>query len=206
MRLASLLLLLVLDVVSGDRTAQALADKVTNLPQVSFQTNFEQFAGYLNSTDGSIQSQLHYWYIESQNDPANDPLILYMNGIQCSSIYAMLMNVANLLVIDTPGVGFSPNSNEDFNDERVAAFMENALNNFFTVYPERTSNIVYLAGEGYASVYAAKIARNILEKFDLGQSQTNLQGILIGNGLLSAQFEFNSILPIAYTHGFAGKE
>ncbi|KIH49654.1 serine carboxypeptidase, partial [Ancylostoma duodenale] len=170
-------------------------------------------------------------YIESQNNASTDPLILYISGAQCSSLYDMMMDVgpyrsyapqssiiglyenvfswnkvANLLVIDPPGVGYSPAVAENFNDIKVSAALESALTNFFTVFPERLSNKFYLAAEGYASVYVTKIAWNIMQKLATGQSQTNLQGILIGNGLVSAQTEYNTILPIAYTHAFAGKE
>ncbi|VDK74804.1 unnamed protein product [Cylicostephanus goldi] len=114
--------------------------------------------------------------------------------------------VANLLVIDPPGLGYSSNPKEEFSDETIATVLENGLTNFFTIYPERANSTLYLAGEGYASVYVTKIAQIILEKLKTGQSHANLQGILIGNGLLSAQTELNTIVPIAYTHGFAGKE
>ncbi|CAJ0608343.1 unnamed protein product [Cylicocyclus nassatus] len=229
MRLPTLLVLsFVLDVATGNRTAQATTDRVRNLPGVSFETRFEQFAGYLNSTDDSGPYQLHYWYIESQTSPATDPLILYISGVQCSSAYAMMMNigpfrsygegkplyenvfswnkVANLLVIDPPGIGYSFNPNEELSDETIATVIENALTNFITMYPERANNTLYLAGEGYASVYVTKIAYIILEKLKLGRSQMNLQGLSIGNGMLSAQTELNTIVPMAYTHGFAGKE
>ncbi|EPB75476.1 serine carboxypeptidase [Ancylostoma ceylanicum] len=227
MRLLTFLVLVVADLVSADRTAKATADKITDLPFVSFQTNFEQFAGFLNSTVENELYKMHYWYIESQN-ASTDPLILYISGAQCSSLYDMMMDVgpfrsygldsslyenvfswnkvANLLVIDPPGVGYSPGVSEAFDDLKVSAAMESALTNFFTVFPERVSNKFYLAAEGYASVYVMKIAWSILQKLATGQSQTNLQGILIGNGMVSAQTEYNTILPIAYTHAFAGKE
>lgn len=38
-----------------------------------------QYAGYLpinNATD----SMMYYWFFESQNDPANDPLVLWLQG------------------------------------------------------------------------------------------------------------------------------
>ena len=33
-------------------------------------------SGYLPVTDG----YLHYWFIESQNDPSTDPVLLWLNG------------------------------------------------------------------------------------------------------------------------------
>ncbi|KAK6732026.1 hypothetical protein RB195_016418 [Necator americanus] len=114
--------------------------------------------------------------------------------------------VANLLVIDAPGVGYSAPVAESFNDEKVSSALESALTNFFTVFPERIGNRFYLAGEGYASVYVTNVAWKILQKLAVSQLQINVQGLLIGNGLVSAQTEYNTLLPIAYTHAFAGKD
>ncbi|CAJ0608335.1 unnamed protein product [Cylicocyclus nassatus] len=219
---------IVFNAANGGRSAQARADRVVNLPRVSFQTNFQQFAGYLNSSDGTASYRLHYWYIESQSNPATDALILYISGRQCSSAHAMVMNIgpfrsfgerkplyenvfswnkiANLLVIDPPGVGYSSNSKNLLDDKKIATVMTNALTSFLAVYPERANNTIYLVGEGYASVYVTKIARNILQQLELNQAQMNLQGILLGNGLLSEEIEFNTIIPFVYMHAFAGKD
>ncbi|ETN68892.1 serine carboxypeptidase, partial [Necator americanus] len=90
--------------------------------------------------------------------------------------------------------------------DSVSSALESALTNFFTVFPERIGNRFYLAGEGYASVYVTNVAWKILQKLAVSQLQINVQGLLIGNGLVSAQTEYNTLLPIAYTHAFAGKE
>lgn len=234
MRLAPLALALLLHVTTpsnADRTPRATANLVTALPGVSFATNFQQFAGYLNASGDYGPLELFYWHIESQGDPVNDPVILYINGGPgCSSLSGLMEEIgpfratvpgtetltenvfswnkiANLLVIDPPNMSFSQAAPwSTSTDDNVVSSLEAALQDFFRVFPERISNRLYLAGEGYASVYVTRIAYLLLQRLAVGTTQANLQGIIIENGVLSAKTEFNTILPITYTHAYAGKD
>jgi hypothetical protein len=59
-------------------TEQALADQVTNLPGAEkLELGFNQFSGYL-TVDGS--KEMHYWFVESMEDPANAPVAFWTNG------------------------------------------------------------------------------------------------------------------------------
>lgn len=53
--------------------------EIIRLPGYDKPINFRQYGGYLeaNSTNGR---HLYYWFVESQRDPANDPVVLWMNG------------------------------------------------------------------------------------------------------------------------------
>jgi carboxypeptidase C (cathepsin A) len=57
-----------------------VADQITNLPGLTQKLNFNQYSGYI-TVDSSLNKRLHYWFVESQNDPANDPVVLWLNGI-----------------------------------------------------------------------------------------------------------------------------
>jgi lipid-A-disaccharide synthase-like uncharacterized protein len=52
-------------------------DKITSLPGYSDNIPFNQYAGYLlaNETNGRF---LFYWFMESQNSPSTDPVVLWM--------------------------------------------------------------------------------------------------------------------------------
>ena len=55
-----------------------IAEKITNLPGQP-PVSFDQYSGYivLNKT---TNKSLFYWFQESQNNPAKDPVALWTNG------------------------------------------------------------------------------------------------------------------------------
>jgi len=63
-------------------------DKITSLPGFEGDLPSRQFSGYLSASESK---NLHYWFVESENDPANDPVILWLNGGPgCSSLDGFL--------------------------------------------------------------------------------------------------------------------
>ena len=47
----------------------------------SFQPNFNQFSGYL-TLNATTDKSMFYWFVESQNNPANDPVrLIYCMGM-----------------------------------------------------------------------------------------------------------------------------
>ncbi|KAK6055399.1 hypothetical protein COOONC_07098 [Cooperia oncophora] len=57
---------------------------ITDLPNLDEPMRSKQYTGYLNISE---TRKLFYWYIESENDPANDPVVLWLNGGPgCSSL------------------------------------------------------------------------------------------------------------------------
>lgn len=124
-----------LPVVSADYTPEALADQVVNLPGAeNLDFNFNQFSGYLK-VNGT--KNMHYWMVESQRDPATDPIAFWTNGGPgCSGLFGFLTEngpfmthdadlqlslnpyswnkIANMVFIEQPcGVGFSYSDQED---------------------------------------------------------------------------------------------
>ncbi|MCP9258664.1 Carboxypeptidase [Dirofilaria immitis] len=161
-----------------------LTNQIFNLPGLTYTINFNQYSGYLNASKGNY---LHYWLVESQNDPSIDPLIIWFNGGPgCSSLLSLLIGngpfhpnrdgltlyenifswnkLANVLYIDSPRqVGFS--------------YQDWAIN------PDNTFNDTLKRNAGL-----------------------NLKGMIIGNGCMSPINDIRTIFDYLYFHGFYGKK
>jgi hypothetical protein len=63
-------------------TTEALADQITKLPGAeNLNIEFNQFSGYLEIPGSEGASKfIHYWFVESMNNPASDPLAFWTNG------------------------------------------------------------------------------------------------------------------------------
>uniref|UniRef100_A0A8R1HTT3 Carboxypeptidase n=1 Tax=Caenorhabditis japonica TaxID=281687 RepID=A0A8R1HTT3_CAEJA len=55
-------------------------------------TNFKQYSGYYNvGSNGKKNHMLHYWFVESQSNPATDPVLVWLTGGPgCSGLSALL--------------------------------------------------------------------------------------------------------------------
>ena len=50
-------------------------DLIQDLPGLNWATTYSQWSGFLNITDKG--HYLHYWFVQSQNDPTNDPVTVF---------------------------------------------------------------------------------------------------------------------------------
>ena len=183
------------------------------------------YSGYLNTAN--TNRKLHYVFLESQSNPAKDPLVLWLNGGPgCSSLLGFIQEhgpviipdytsefrlnqfawnkKANMIYLESPaGVGFSYNDNGDadmkYTDEIVANDNRMALLDFFSKFPEYQKNNFYISGESYAGVYVPTLAENIIKN---SRSLINLRGIIVGNGLTDLEVDIeNALVDFAYGHG-----
>ena len=193
------------------------ADRVTKLPGLSGEIKFNTFSGYL---DGEPGTHLHYIFVESQNDPANDPLLLWLNGGPgCSSLLGFFTEqgpfrvngsqltenqyswnkVANMIFLESPaGVGYSysDSGNYTHDDDSTSANNLLALKSWFVKFPEYKNHDFYLTGESYAGVYIPTLSVRLLE-----EPSINYKGFAIGNGYLDRVLLGNSAIRFAYHHG-----
>lgn len=203
-------------------------DFVEKMPWVNETLNYAMYSGYLDIPNSNGKS-LHYILVESQNDPANDPLVLWLNGGPgCSSLDGFIYEHgpyvfpdegttlqknqwswntnASVIYLEAPaGVGFSKmgdKSNNKTNDQITAHDNLVALLQFFRDFPEFKNHDFYITGESYAGIYVPTLAYNIL----LYNSYTlfdkiNLQGIAVGNGVTDWNIDCDpAFIKWAWTH------
>ncbi|KAF7207458.1 lysosomal protective protein isoform X1 [Nothobranchius furzeri] len=202
--------------------AAPVDDEITFLPGLQKQPSFRHFSGYLNVSNGK---HLHYWFVQSQNKPSSDPVVLWLNGGPgCSSLDGLLTEhgpfliqddgvtlqynpyswnkIANVLYLESPaGVGFSYSDDKNYvtNDTEVSMNNFLALKEFFRLFPEFSSNELFLTGESYGGIYIPTLAERVME-----DASMNLQGIAVGNGMSSYELNDNSLVFFAYYHGLLG--
>uniref|UniRef100_A0A7N8YHW3 Carboxypeptidase n=1 Tax=Mastacembelus armatus TaxID=205130 RepID=A0A7N8YHW3_9TELE len=166
------------------------ADEVIYLPGLQKQPNFRHYSGYLSVADGK---HLHYWFVESQNKPSSDPVVLWLNGGPgCSSLDGLLTEhgpfliqddgvtlqynpyswnkIANMLYLESPvGVGFSYSDDQKYvtNDTEVSMNNYLALKEFFQLFPEFSQNELFLTGESYGGIYIPTLAERVMEDTSL---------------------------------------
>eukprot|EP00757_Euglenozoa_sp_SAG-D1_P022446 gene22446-161_t len=167
-----------------------LKDEIVDLPGAP-KVSFKMYSGYL-TVDAASGRQLFYMFAESQNDPASDPVALWLNGGPgCSSLIgffdehgpfrptfasggteleelpAAWNKVANTLYLEAPaGVGFSfSNNKSDYivGDTRTAQDNYHALVQFFTKFPSLKGNDFWVTGESYGGHYTPELTNAILE-------------------------------------------
>ena len=155
------------------------------------------------------ETSFHYVFFDSQHDPDNDPVVLWLNGGPgCSSLIGMVYENgpftfkqgtanfqinphawnkrANLLYISSPaGVGFSTNNHANYtaDDGTVAEDNYRALVVFYAKFPNLLKNELYITGESYAGIYIPYLAHKIINTNKMPERliTINLKGIMIGN-------------------------
>ncbi|XP_030518738.1 serine carboxypeptidase-like 45 [Rhodamnia argentea] len=197
------------------------ADRIASLPGQP-QVTFHQYAGYV-AVDEEQQRALFYYFAEAEGNPAEKPLVLWLNGGPgCSSVGVgafcehgpfkpsgdvLLKNdyswnkEANMLYLETPaGVGFSYSVNTSYYksvDDKMTAIDNLAfLRNWFEKFPEYKERDLFITGESYAGHYVPQLALLIVQS-----KLFNLKGIAIGNPLLEFNTDFNSRADFFWSHG-----
>jgi len=195
--------------VASAYTDDALKDQVHDLPgseDLSF--DFNQFSGYLKVGD-NLSKNMHYWMVESENDPKNDPVVFWTNGGPgCSGLLgffteqgpffpqkdgSLKMNeyawnkVANMVFIESPcGVGFSYSEDSDdykTGDAQTAADNYDLIQAFMTRFPSLRGNRLYITSESYGGHYMPTLAKEIVDqqKDASEDEKLNFKGFAVGN-------------------------
>ncbi|KAF8566278.1 hypothetical protein P879_04829 [Paragonimus westermani] len=210
---------------SGERRVHAEKDRILSLPNLTFEPQFQQYAGYLDGASPNIK--LFYWLVEAVENPSEAPLLLWLNGGPgCSSLSGLLSGngpfsvnpdlelesnpyswnkALNVLYLESPaGVGFSctNDGNITASDDLTAWNNFQALVNFLKKYPAYKYRALYIAGESYAGVYVPTLALHLIQK----ENAFRLKGILVGNPMTNYVLNENSGFYNLYYHGFLSDE
>ncbi|KAK4991611.1 hypothetical protein LTR66_006493 [Elasticomyces elasticus] len=179
----------------------------------------KQYSGYLD--DDEEDKHLFYWFFESRNDPANDPVVLWLNGGPgCSSLTGLFMELGPSFVNKKRGVDYNPSS---WNSNASVIFLDQPVNVgysysggsvsntvaagkdvyallalFFKQFPEYAKQSFHISGESYAGHYIPVFASEILSH---KKRNINLQSVLIGNGLTDGLTQYAYYRPMACGDG-----
>eukprot|EP01084_Bolivina_argentea_P022708 42219_1 len=165
---------------------------------------FKQYSGYMPLGDID-ETALFFYFVESQNNPATDPLTLWMQGggssieygfwtehgaFRLSSNATTVLNykyswnrISNVIYLETPsGRGFSySNQSSGYNcsDNKTAQINYLFLQNFFNVFTEYSSpHEILLASESYGGHYIPQLATYIINQ---NNTKWNITGFILGN-------------------------
>jgi carboxypeptidase C (cathepsin A) len=190
--------------------AAVAADLVPTLPGYGAPPT-PWYSGYLHIPGGK---HLHYIFISGPS-PATQPVTAWFNGGPgCSSLEGLFAemgqlnvdesnpsnllvnrwawtNISSMLFIEAPAcVGYSYADTIDgcsHNDTSQAIDNYNALNYFFSQFPEYAANDFFITGESYAGIYVPTLAQQVVLGNAAGKSSINLRGIAVGNGCLGLE-------------------
>uniref|UniRef100_A0A804I997 Carboxypeptidase n=1 Tax=Musa acuminata subsp. malaccensis TaxID=214687 RepID=A0A804I997_MUSAM len=204
-------------------------DKIDRLPGQPEGQSINQYAGYV-TVDHHNGRALFYYFVESPEDQAKKPLVLWLNGGPgCSSLgYGAMeelgpfrvnsdgktlrendhswIDVANIIFLESPaGVGFSySNTTSDYRsngDRRTAEDSYTFLVNWLERFQEYKSHDFFITGESYGGHYVPQLASLILRNnMKMNQSTINLKGIAIGNAYIDRNINEIEMYEFLWAH------
>lgn len=198
--------------------------KVTDPYVLGIDPGVKQYSGYLDVEQED--KHFFYWFFESRNDPANDPVILWLNGGPgCSSLLGLFFELgpssidenlnpvnnpyswnanASIIFLDQPvNVGYSYSSSPVTGTVAASKDVYAFLQLFFQQFPEyQSGQKFHIAGESYSGHYIPVIASEILSH-PTQERFFNLSSILIGNGLTDPLTQASYYEPMACGRGGA---
>jgi len=188
-------------------SADALGDEITGLPGLNEKVDFRMFSGYVPVGDN--KRALFYWFVESEQDPDNAPLILWTNGGPgCSGLSGFLTEqgpfrpaqnltlslfeyrwnkIANMIFIEQPaGVGFSWTDDAflNYGDALAASDNYDFIVGFLNKFDAYRDNDFYLTSESYGGHYLPTLSKFIVERNNAEPvAGVNFKGMMVGNPL-----------------------
>ncbi|GBG32282.1 Carboxypeptidase Y [Hondaea fermentalgiana] len=189
--------------------------------------NVRQATGYFRLKDAN--KHYFFWFFESRNDPANDPVILWLTGGPgCSSSLALFVengpckvksdgsgtelnpyswnaNASVIFVDSPPGTGWSYGT-PDFSEKTVGKDLNSFLRVFFEKFDSFIDRDFFIFAESYGGKWAPHTATAVNEANKAlidGEKPIKLKGVAIGNGLTNPEEQVRWYADMAYNSGTA---
>lgn len=193
---------------------------MTKRTSTYFTVNSSKHSNPLGYT--AYTNTLHQGFFESRNNPATDPVVLWLNGGPgCSSFFGLFDELgpatiprpdlkpvnnpyswnsnASVIFIDQPvNVGYSYGNGTVGSSPAAAKDIYAMLTLFFHQFPQYAKQDFFVTGESYAGHYIPSIGSEILSHKD---RNINLKGLAIGNGLTDPYIQYLYYRPTACGQG-----
>ncbi|XP_047152420.1 serine carboxypeptidase-like 13 isoform X2 [Vigna umbellata] len=193
------------------------ASRVKFLPGFEGPLPFVLETGYVGVGE-SEDVQTFYYFIESDNNPKEDPLLLWLSGGPgCSGLSALFLEIGgvqwrstqldlqeSIMEQDLPVfTGFTYATTElaaQTSGTLLARQAHQFLRKWLIGHPKFVSNEVYIAGDSYSGIPVPAIVQEIAQGNEKGFPRINIQGYLLGNPMTTRR-DGNYAIPFA--HGMA---
>ncbi|KAI5968358.1 hypothetical protein KGF57_000217 [Candida theae] len=192
----------------------------TSTPELLGFDSVKQYSGYFSVEEAG--KEYFYWLFESRNNPAEDPVILWLSGGPgCSSNIGLALELgpslvnasivpefnpyswnsnATVVFLDQPAqVGFSTGGSIPFTTEQAAVDFTNFVALFRQKYPQYADLDFHIAGESYAGHYIPKFAASVVE------AKLPLKSVLIGNGITDVLNQYREVANMGCGAGGIGQ-
>ncbi|EDL88126.1 similar to Probable serine carboxypeptidase CPVL precursor (Carboxypeptidase, vitellogenic-like) (Vitellogenic carboxypeptidase-like protein) (VCP-like protein) [Rattus norvegicus] len=186
----------------------------------------KSYAGYI-TVNQTYNSNLFFWFFPARTQPADAPVVLWLQGGPGGSSmfglfvehgpYIITSNMTvlsrdfpwtfslSMLYIDNPvGTGFSFTDHIQgyaIDEDDVAQDLYSALVQFFKLFPEYAKNDFYITGESYAGKYVPAIAYYIHSLNPVRRFKIRLKGIALGDAYTDPETVLDELLDGDLTAG-----
>jgi len=211
-----------------DRVQDGQAATVVDLSSLGWKTENAMYSGYI-TIDNEKKKNTFFWLSTALDGNSSAPLLLWLQGGPgASSLFGMFTEIGpfgiapggviepravnwnqhyHLLFLDNPvGTGFSFTETEEgfvSRHEQAGEDLQEAMSQFFQLFPQFRGNDFYVTGESYAGKWVPSCAYAIHEKNkDLPHEQRiNLKGIAIGDGAMNPAEQFKGFGDLLWFTG-----
>ncbi|KAK8958986.1 Serine carboxypeptidase-like 6 [Platanthera guangdongensis] len=191
------------------------AVNITHLPGFAGALPFRLETGYVNM-DADSGAELFYYFVESERNPSEDPLLLWLTGGPgCSGFNALalamgLLQIASMIFLDWPfGTGFSHSrTDKDYftDDWHAKQLIYVFLKKWLLDHPFFLSNPFYMGVNHMVGKWLHLFLMRLFKVSKLPIFISYEDGYLIGNAITGEKGDKNTQASHAYGLGLISEE